>query len=433
MRETVDLCNQAGLKDVAYVPLNHPFMDTTSKDPRYADWSKKFADGTPMTTEHYGFAEYFEGCLNSPVRDVIRALVREVLTQYPVRRDVLRRSLPGHEATPRITATANIARRPTRRSSASPCPTRTKVTAKTRSSTPTGWPTMWTIAFLREIREMIRTDARRARAVQRHVAAQPARVAQPRHPGGGRLHVRSRRNARRQAVQYAAGPVHRQGDLDIRGHPHRIQPRAHEGRSRARLVQLSGGEPGTADGWRHRHGRRRGNRLLGTVALLLQPQGPLAYESGRYVKEIFDFQQKHDALLRSVEAARRRASWWATRPSTGIAGKHFVSKGYENCFHGAYQVLKGQRLRSRAVPGLADDARAAREIPDDLCAERGLPQRCAMRHAARLCAQRRQAAGHAPDIGGRRVRPRAQELRTRGSVRRGVRWMRSRWRSPTSI
>ena len=69
---------------VAYVPFNHPFMDTTSKDPRYADWSKKFANGKPMTTEHYGFAKYFEGCLNSPVRDVIQSLVREVLTQYPV-------------------------------------------------------------------------------------------------------------------------------------------------------------------------------------------------------------------------------------------------------------------------------------------------------------------------------------------------------------
>ena len=66
------------------MPLNHPFMDASSKDPRYPEWCKKFADGTPMTTEHYGFAKYFEGCLNSPVRDVIRTLVREVLTQYPV-------------------------------------------------------------------------------------------------------------------------------------------------------------------------------------------------------------------------------------------------------------------------------------------------------------------------------------------------------------
>jgi hypothetical protein len=83
MRRTADLCHQSGLKVVAYVPLNHPFMHAESKDPRFADWSKKFADGRPMTTEHYGYAEYFEGCLNSPVRDVIKTLVREVL-DYPV-------------------------------------------------------------------------------------------------------------------------------------------------------------------------------------------------------------------------------------------------------------------------------------------------------------------------------------------------------------
>lgn len=34
MREGVDLCRKAGLKTIAYVPLNHPFMDATSKDPR---------------------------------------------------------------------------------------------------------------------------------------------------------------------------------------------------------------------------------------------------------------------------------------------------------------------------------------------------------------------------------------------------------------
>src|ERR1051325_3147970 len=66
MRETIDLCRKAGLRTIAYVPLNHPFMDATSKDPRYLEWRKTTAAGAPMTTEHYGFAAYFEGCLNSP-------------------------------------------------------------------------------------------------------------------------------------------------------------------------------------------------------------------------------------------------------------------------------------------------------------------------------------------------------------------------------
>ena len=77
-RETVDLAPKNRLKVVAYVPLNHPFMDVPSKDPRYKDWSRKSADGTPLTTLHYGYARYYEGCLNSTVREVIRTLVREV-------------------------------------------------------------------------------------------------------------------------------------------------------------------------------------------------------------------------------------------------------------------------------------------------------------------------------------------------------------------
>ncbi len=117
IRATLDLCRQAGSKTVAYVPLNHPFMEVTSKDPRFAGWSKKFADGTSMT---------------------------------------------------------------------------------------------------------------------------------------------------------AVGAIHRQGHLDLCGHPHAVQPRTFEGRSRARMVQLSGGKPGTAAGWRHRRGRGCRAGLLGTAALFLR-------------------------------------------------------------------------------------------------------------------------------------------------------------------
>jgi len=33
MHETVDLAKQAGLRVIAYVPFNHPFMDSTSRTP----------------------------------------------------------------------------------------------------------------------------------------------------------------------------------------------------------------------------------------------------------------------------------------------------------------------------------------------------------------------------------------------------------------
>jgi hypothetical protein len=84
LKETADLCHDAGLKLVVYNPLNHPFMDITANDPNYLDWTRRFADGRPMTTTHFGWGEYYEGCLNSPVRVQIKERVHEVVTYYPV-------------------------------------------------------------------------------------------------------------------------------------------------------------------------------------------------------------------------------------------------------------------------------------------------------------------------------------------------------------
>jgi RimJ/RimL family protein N-acetyltransferase len=84
LQETADLCREAGLKLVVYNPLNHPFMDVTANDPDYLDWTRRFADGRPMTTTHFGWGQYYEGCLNSPVRDQTKECVREVISNYPV-------------------------------------------------------------------------------------------------------------------------------------------------------------------------------------------------------------------------------------------------------------------------------------------------------------------------------------------------------------
>lgn len=83
-RRTAELCHNEGLKLVAYNPLNHPFMDVRSDNKNYQDWARRYADGRPMITTHYGWARYYEGCLNSPVRDQIRERVREVVTNYDV-------------------------------------------------------------------------------------------------------------------------------------------------------------------------------------------------------------------------------------------------------------------------------------------------------------------------------------------------------------
>jgi len=84
LRDTLNLFHDAGLKFVAYNPLNHPFMDTEADNPEYGDWIRRDAEGRPMTTRHMGWTRYYEGCLNSPLRDQIRERVREVVANYPV-------------------------------------------------------------------------------------------------------------------------------------------------------------------------------------------------------------------------------------------------------------------------------------------------------------------------------------------------------------
>ena len=84
LRETVEVFHKAGLKVVAYIPLNHPFMQVGSGNPDYPDWMKRTPEGSPMTTGLLGFGELYEGCLNSPVRKEILAMIRELVTNYAI-------------------------------------------------------------------------------------------------------------------------------------------------------------------------------------------------------------------------------------------------------------------------------------------------------------------------------------------------------------
>ncbi|MGH9403536.1 MAG: beta-galactosidase trimerization domain-containing protein [Terriglobia bacterium] len=84
LRTTVEVFHGAGLKVVAYNPLNHPFMDVRSHNPEYQDWMRHDVYGKPMVTSHMGWADFYEGCLNSPLRLQVRERVREVISNYPV-------------------------------------------------------------------------------------------------------------------------------------------------------------------------------------------------------------------------------------------------------------------------------------------------------------------------------------------------------------
>jgi hypothetical protein len=346
MRQTVDLCRQAGLKNVAYVPLNHPFMNTASNDPRFAGWSKKFADGRPMITGHYGFAEYYEGCLNSPVRDVIKALVREVLVEYPF--DVMYFDGPyqgmqnGKSYCHCVYCEAAY-----RKKFGKPVPDQDEKVSREDEIQYTHWMANdVAIAFLREIREMIRQT--RDVPVMFNDAS-----------------LLSRREWRSRAVPVADGFMFEAAET-----PENKLFNMQLGQSTGKVIWTYVGthtqynrehlKDDHVRGWFSYPVESQELLLDGATAVaagvglvywglprfFYQPDGPLAYESGRYVKEVFDFQQKHDALLRSVRSRPQAGILVGDQTIDWYAGKHFVARGYENSAHGAYQALKANGFES---------------------------------------------------------------------------------------
>ncbi len=333
-RETVDLCRKNGMRVVAYVPLNHPFMDASSKDPRYADWSKKFADGTPMTTEHYGFAKYFEGCLNSPVRAVIQSLVREVLTQYPV--DVMYFDGPYQGMNnAKEYCHCKYCEAAYQKRFGKPVPTKQDDVEYTQ------WmANEVVIAFLHEIREMIRTT--------RDVPTLFNDTS-----------LLSKREWRNRAIPVVDGfmfeaaetPEDKLFNLQL-GHStgktiwtyvgtHTQYNREHMKSDRVRgwfsypvesQELLIDGATALAGG--------AGVVYWGLSRFFYMPEGPLSYESGRYVKENFDFSRDHQAVLAAAAAQPLAGIIVGDQTIDWFTGKHYVSKGYENYYHGAWQVMK---------------------------------------------------------------------------------------------
>ena len=346
MRQTVDLCRRAGLKNVAYVPLNHPFMHAASKDLRFNGWNKKFADGRPMTTEHYGFAEYFEGCLNSPVRDVIKALVREVLVDYPF--DVMYFDGPYQGMqNARNYCHCTYCEAAYRQRFGKPVPNQEQKVSREDEVQYTNWMANdVVIQFLREIREMIR-QTRDVPVLFNDTS------------------LLSRREWRNRAIPVVDGFM-----FEATETPEDKLFNMQLGQSTGKVTWTYVGTHTQYNREHMKDERVRGwfsypvesQELLldGATALaagvglvywglprfFYQPQGPLSYESGQYVREVFDFQQKHDTLLRSVRSRPQAGIVVGAQTIDWYAGKHFVGKGYENCAHGAYQALKANGFES---------------------------------------------------------------------------------------
>ncbi len=333
MRETVDLCKQAGLKVIAYVPLNHPFMDAASKDPRYPEWYKKTADGAPMITEHYGFARYFEGCLNSPVRDVIRSLVREVLTGYPI--DVMYFDGPYQGM-----QNAKERCRCRHCEAAFQKQFGKSVEAAGEIEYYNWMANDVVIAFLREIREMIRAT-RDVPTLYNDTS------------------LLSKREWRNRAIPVVDGFMYEAAET-----PEDKLFNLQLGRSTGKTIWTYVGTHTQYNREHMKSDRTRGwfsypvesQELLldGATALaggagivywglsrfFYMPESPLSYDSGRYVKEIFDFSAKHREVFAAAKPRPIAGVMVGSQTIDWFAGKHHVAKGYENYYHGAWQVMK---------------------------------------------------------------------------------------------
>jgi hypothetical protein len=340
MRETADLCKQAGIKLIAYVPLNHPFMDASSKDPRYQEWCKRTLDGKPMTTEHYGYARYFEGCLNSPVRDVIRTLVREVLTQYPV--DVMYFDGPyqGMQMAKEYCHCQHCDAAYRKRFGRG-VPDQIAKLSREDEIQYTNWMAKEVvIAFLAEIRQMIR-ETRDVPTLFNDTS------------------LLSKREWRNRAIPVVDGfmfeaaetPEDKLFNLQL-GHStgktiwtyvgtHTQYNREHMRTDRVRgwftypvesQELLIDGATALAGG--------AGIVYWGLSRFFYMPESPLAYESGRYVKEVFDLSRKHQRLFAESKPLPAAGVLVSDQTIDWYVGRHYVSKGYENYYHGAWQILK---------------------------------------------------------------------------------------------
>jgi hypothetical protein len=340
MKETVDLCHKAGLKVIAYMPLNHPFMEVRAENPLYDGWVKRFEDGKPMTTEHYGFTLYYEGCLNSPLRDEIRQMVREVVTGYEIDAAYFDGPYMGMKNARRFCYCEHC-REAYRKAKGKAIPPEDGARNREEEIAYTLWlRDEVVIAFLAEIREMIRRE--RTLPVLFNDTS-----------------LLSSREWRSRAIPVVDGfmfeaaetPEQKLFNLEL-GHStgkliwtyvgtHTQYNREHMKNERVRgwFSYPVESEELLLDGATALAGHA-GLKYWGLSRFFYMKGEPPAYPAGRYVRSIFDFAGKHSNLLFKAESQPLAGLLIGSQTIDWFSGKTFVPQAYKNCYYGAFQLLK---------------------------------------------------------------------------------------------
>jgi hypothetical protein len=337
-QRTVELFHDAGLKVIAYNPLNHPFMDVHSNNPDYQDWMKRSADGRPMITRHYGWTEFYEGCLNSPFRDVVKAMVEEVLTQYPVDLMYFDGPYQGMDCREDF-CHCHYCEAAYEKAHGKRVPNQHKGTTLEEEIEYRKWMAGdVAVGLLGEIREMIRQ--------KRDV---PVLYNDTGLLGKHEWRARGFTVVDGFMFEAARSPEEKLLNLQLGNSTGKViwtYVGSHTEYNREHM------RDDTVRGWYSHPVEGEELGLDGTIAmagnagvcywgldrLFYLPQEPLAYGEGRRIKTVFDFLERHATLLRSVRPMPPAAVLVHSQSIDWYRGKYWVAN--QNYYQGAYLVLK---------------------------------------------------------------------------------------------
>ncbi|MGH9328378.1 MAG: beta-galactosidase trimerization domain-containing protein [Terriglobia bacterium] len=338
-RRTVELFHNAGMRVAAYNPLNHPFMDIHAHNPEYRNWMRYDSDGKPMITRHLGWTRFYEGCLNSPLRDQIRERVREVVTNYPV--DLMYFDGPYEGMDQRLHyCHCKYCKAAYRKATGKSIPLQTSSTTLEEEIEYRQWLSEDVIdGFMHEICDMVRS-----------VRDVPTVYNDTELLGS---------DWRSRAYRYTDGFMFEASDT-----PEQKLFNMRVGQSTGKVVwtYISSHTEYNREHMKNKSVRGwysypvAGERLLldGAVAtaagvgycywglnrVFYVPEHVLDEPSLRSLRTLFDFAQKHEDLLRSARPAPQVGILTGTQTMGWYRGEIFVRSAYRNYYYGAYQLLK---------------------------------------------------------------------------------------------
>jgi hypothetical protein len=334
MRDTLRSLRKRGLRAIAYIPLNHPFMSPESHDPRYPNWVKRFADGKPMITSHMGFNHLLEGCINSPIRQLYSSMVHEVLSRYDF--DVIYFDGPyqGLEHMGEY-CYCDHCRRAFHKQFGKPIPPQASMTeAEDRQYRM--WLTDTVVGFFRDICAQIRAEKKIPILFNNSGLLSPTgqwkdrclTVADGFMFEGSDLFGLQLGQSTGKTIWTYIGSYNEYGGAHLYNKAIRgwfSYPL--EGQQIAMDCAIA-----TAAG--------AGCKYWGLSRFFYQPESPILYPEGRYLKTAFDFQIEHRDLLDSVQHRAQAGVLVSDQTIKWYRDKTFVQRAYGNYFQGAYSLLK---------------------------------------------------------------------------------------------